>query len=188
MMTKITNGSNLVLFWTQSSKVCLLFRKGRKETKGLCRRKECRQVGPTQLTTRWQVGMQVPIQGGGCCWLPSMFDCTVNTGAQLPEDVEQPLFLSLAFSLVWVKNKRNFLQPALPFPSLPFHSIPFFLKKWTTFCFQFLFLEFVIFGCICYVVFLGVFIMVLFICGVCARSHFDWPIITKLLEQWTSLQ
>ncbi len=37
--TKIMNRSNLVLFWTQSSKVCLLFRKGWKETKGLCRRK-----------------------------------------------------------------------------------------------------------------------------------------------------
>ncbi len=111
----------------KSESVC--FRKGQKETKGLSRRKAGRQDPHSSLLG----GRQVPIQGGGC-WLPSKFDCTVNTGAQIPEDVEQPFFLSLAFCLVWVKNKRNFLWLVLP--SFPFHSIPFFLRNWTTFCFQ----------------------------------------------------
>ncbi len=163
------------------------FQKGMEGNKGIMQ-KEGRQVGRTHTAHYQVVGRYVGTYSRRRGLLAS-FHVLIAPSTQVhsfQKMQNNPFLCPQLFVLFGSRTKRTF--SSRPFPSLPFHSIPFFLKKWTTFCFQFLFSEFVIFGCICYVVFWGVFIMVLFICGVCARSHFDWPIITKLYEQWTSLQ
>jgi hypothetical protein len=51
-----------------------------------------------------------------------MFDCTINTGAQIPEDVEQHFFFVLSFlsCLGQEQKKLSMADPFLPFPSIPF--------------------------------------------------------------------
>ncbi len=132
MMTKITNGSNLVLFWTQSSKVCC-FRKAQKETKGIMQ-KEGRQVGKQDPHSSLLGGRQVCrylFKEEGAGFLP----CLIAPSTQVHRFQKMsntPFFCPQLFLLFGSRTKETFSR--LPFSSFPFHSL--FLKKMDNFLFS----------------------------------------------------